>query len=476
MSSEPVAAELTARVLVVEDDEVLRQLMVEVLSDQGYEVVAIETGERGLEAMERELFDVILLDINLPGMDGMEVLRRTPSRQPDAQIVIMTAFGTVDTAVAAMKQGAFDYINKPFSTEELLLTLQRALEEKDMRRELARLRQTAQGAGTAVEMVGKSPAIARVIDLVARVAPSRATVLITGETGTGKELVARAIHKASDRASQPFMPINCAAIPDNLLESELFGHTKGAFTGAIQNKKGLLEEASGGTVFLDEISTMSTSLQPKLLRVLQEYVVMRLGGRNLIPVNIRLIAATNTDLKQRIDAGEFREDLFYRLNVFPIEVPPLRDRRTDIPLLANYFIRKYSDLYTVDSPKLPASTLDAMMAYDWPGNVRELENFIERGVVLHASGGSATIGFELPDSDSASVARPNILEEAGDSQWALDDLEREYIFRILKSVRWKKTEAAEILGIDRRTLYRKLKRYESKNAAAQDAPIAADSG
>ncbi|MGD8866449.1 MAG: sigma-54 dependent transcriptional regulator [Gemmatimonadales bacterium] len=469
MHDEAGTIETQARVLVIEDDEVLRQLLIDVLSDQEYEVEAAETGEEGLRAMEQDVFDIILLDINLPGMDGMDVLRLAPARQPDTQVVMMTAFGTVDTAVEAMKQGAFDYINKPFSTDELLLTINRALEEQDLRREVARLRQKARGVGGAIQIVGKSPAIQRVIDLIARVAPSRATVLVTGDTGTGKELVARAIHSASNRAGKPFMPINCAAIPDNLLESELFGHMKGAFTGAIQNKKGLFEEASGGTVFLDEISTMSMSLQPKLLRVLQEYVIMRVGGRQPIPVNIRLIAATNVDLKKRVAAGEYREDLFYRLNVFPIEVPPLRDRKEDIPLLSNFFLQKYSELYTIDAPKLPARTLDRMMSYEWPGNVRELENFVERAVVLHASGGSGAVGFELPsDSTEDEDGGASILDEAQRKRWTFEDLEREYIFRVLESVRWKKTEAAEILGIDRRTLYRKLKRYETEGSRSSE--------
>jgi DNA-binding NtrC family response regulator len=469
MHDEAGTVEATAKVLVIEDDEVLRRLLIDVLSDQDYHVEAAETGEEGLREMEQDVYDVILLDINLPGMDGMDVLRLAPARQPDAQIVMMTAFGTVDTAVEAMKQGAFDYINKPFSTDELLLTINRALEEQDLRREVARLRQKARGVGGDIQIVGKSPAIQRVIDLIARVAPSRATVLITGDTGTGKELVARAIHSASNRAAKPFMPINCAAIPENLLESELFGHMKGAFTGAIQNKKGLFEEASGGSVFLDEISTMSMSLQPKLLRVLQEYVIMRVGGRQPIPVNIRLIAATNLDLKKRVASGQYREDLYYRLNVFPIEVPPLRDRKDDIPLLSNFFLQKYTELYTIDAPKLPARTLDRMMSYGWPGNVRELENFIERAVVLHASGGSGTVGFELPsDATEDEAEGASILDEAQRKRWTFEDLEREYIFRVLESVRWKKTEAAEILGIDRRTLYRKLKRYETEGSRSSE--------
>ena len=463
MTENPRTSDPSARLLVIEDDEVLRQLLIEVLNDQGYEVGAAETGEAGLSLMERDVYDVLLLDINLPGLDGMDVLRLTPARQPDVQIVIMTAFGTVDTAVEAMKQGAFDYINKPFSTDELLLTVSRALEEQELRREVARLRQRAKGTGTEVEIVGKSPAIHRVLDLVARVAPSRATVLITGETGTGKDLVAQAIHAASDRAKQRFMPINCAAIPENLLESELFGHTRGAFTGAVQNKKGLLEEASGGTVYLDEISTMATSLQPKLLRVLQEYVIMRVGGRQPIPVNIRLIAATNVDLEQLVRDNQFREDLYYRLNVFPIEVPPLRQHPEDIPLLSSYFLRKYSELYNIQPPKLPAQTLDRIMAYDWPGNVRELENFIERAVVLHTSGGSGAIGFDLP-TRSIGKGNGDMLDRAHEKSWTLEDLERAYVFRILDSVRWKKTEAAEILGIDRRTLYRKLHRYQHESS------------
>ncbi|UCF18181.1 MAG: sigma-54-dependent Fis family transcriptional regulator [Gemmatimonadota bacterium] len=468
MSEEAGTLETTAKVLVVEDDDVLRQLLIDVLSDQSYQVEAAETGEEGLRTMEQDVFDIILLDINLPGMDGMDVLRLAPARQPDAQVVMMTAFGTVDTAVEAMKQGAFDYINKPFSTDELLLTITRALEEQDLRREVARLRQRARGVGGTKQIVGKSPVIERVVDLIARVAPSRATVLITGETGTGKELVARAIHEASNRASKPFMPINCAAIPDNLLESELFGYMKGAFTGAIQNKKGLFEEAAGGSVFLDEISTMSMALQPKLLRVLQENVIMRVGGRQPVPINIRLIAATNVDLKKRVAEGKYREDLFYRLNVFPIDVPPLRERKEDIPLLSNFFLQKYSELYDIEAPKLPARTLDRMMAHHWPGNVRELENFIERGVVLHASGGSATLGFELPSEATDEEDGSNILDEAQKKRWTFEDLEREYIFRVLESVRWKKTEAAEILGIDRRTLYRKLKRYEDEAARSSE--------
>lgn len=452
-------------VLVVEDDDVLRKLLVKTLSESHYAVQTSETGEDAVRALEREAFDLVLLDLNLPGMDGMQVLQLGPARQPDAQFIMMTAFGTVDTAVEAMKQGAFDYINKPFNTDELLLTLRRALEEQSLRREVARLRQRVQDEDRKVQLVGKSTPMQRVFDLIARVAPSRATVLITGDTGTGKELVARSVHETSDRAAMPFMAINCAAIPENLLESELFGHVKGAFTGAIANKKGLIEEASGGTLFLDEISTMTLELQAKLLRVLQERTIMRVGGRQPIPVNIRLIAATNIDLAQAVHDRSFREDLFYRLSVFPIHVPSLRERTDDIPLLANFFVRKYSELYGCEPPVLPQSTLSRMMAYDWPGNVRELENFVERAIVLHMGGGSGTIAFELPDALS-SGGQPDLLAQALDHGWSLERLEKEYILRTLDHVRWRKTEAAERLGIDRRTLYRKLKQYHAKESDA----------
>lgn len=453
--------EILGKILVVEDDEVLCKLLDKTLAENGYGVEAVETGEDALRALDRDVYDLVLLDLNLPGMDGMQVLQLGPARQPDAQFIIMTAFGTVDTAVEAMKQGAFDYINKPFNTDELLLTLRRAREEQSLRREVARLRQKVQDEQSQVQIVGKSAPMQRLFDLIARVAPSRATVLITGETGTGKELVARAIHEASDRATMPFMALNCAAIPENLLESELFGHVRGAFTGAIANKKGLIEEASGGTLFLDEISTMSLELQAKLLRVLQERVIMRVGGRQLIPVNIRLLTATNIDLAKAVRDKAFREDLYYRLSVFPIHVPPLRERKEDIPLLANFFLRKYSEQYSCEPPSLPASTLSRLMAYEWPGNVRELENFVERAVVLQAGGGSGTIAFEPPTAPSG-AGQPDILGHALDHGWTLTQLEKEYILRTLERVRWRKTEAAQRLGIDRRTLYRKLKEYSTE--------------
>lgn len=357
MTEETAQANVNPRVLVVEDEEIVRDILLKVLTDEGYRVDAVETGEDGLKALDNQLYDLVLLDLNLPGMHGLNVLSAAPATQTDAQFIVMTAFGTVDTAVEAMRLGAYDYINKPFRTEELLLTLKRAREEADLRREVAQLRRRASEKGPGSKMVGRSAPMQRLFDLMERVAPTRATVLITGETGTGKELVARGVHDLSDRARRPFVAINCSALPESLLESELFGHMKGSFTGAIQSKRGLFEEAGGGTLFLDEISTVSSAIQVKLLRVLQERKVKRVGGREQIPVDFRLVAATNRNLAEMVETGEFREDLFYRLNVFPIDVPDLRSRREDIPVLANFFRLRFAEENGVEPPDIPPETL-----------------------------------------------------------------------------------------------------------------------
>jgi len=444
------------RLLIVEDDAVVRGLLTQVLGDEGYETVAAPTGEAALQELERQMFDAVLLDLNLPGIQGMDVLSVGPTLQTDTPFIVMTAFGSVDTAVEAMKNGAFDYVSKPFRTEELLLTLRRAQEETALRREVTELRRRVRGESLGVQMVGKSAEIERVRDLIARVAPSRATVLITGDTGTGKELVARLIHALSPRSAKPFLGINCAAIPETLLESELFGHVKGAFTGAIANKRGLVEEASGGTLFLDEIGAVSAAIQVKLLRALQERQVMRVGGREAIAVDLRLVTATNLDLGDEVRGGRFREDLFYRLSVFPIRVPSLRERRDDIPILAAYFLRRAATEHGVDAPSIPTTTMRRMMDYDWPGNVRELENFIERSVIMHA--GSKTIPFD-PSEGLHRRQEHDLLKTARGERWNLERLEREYILAVLEEVSGHQGHAAEVLGIDRRTLYRKLKQY-----------------
>ena len=451
-------SESRARVLVVEDEEIIREILLKTLDEEGYHVDAVETGEDALKALDSQLYDLVLLDLNLPGMHGLNVLAAAPAVQTDAQFIVMTAFGTVDTAGEAMKLGAYDYINKPFRTEELLMTLERAREEADLRREVAQLRRQA-GEGMQSRIVGRTAAMQRLFDMIERVAPTRATVLVVGETGTGKELVARAIHDLSDRARRPFVAVNCSALPESLLESELFGHMKGSFTGAIQNKRGLFEEASGGTLFLDEISTVSAAIQVKLLRVLQERKIKRVGGRETVAVDFRLLAATNVDLAKLVEEDGFREDLFYRLNVFPIMVPPLRERREDIPLLANHFRLRFAEENGIEPPELPPETLSRMMAYDWPGNVRELENFIERGVIMHA--GARSIPFDPPQGVGRRPER-ELLTRSRDDQWDLERLEREYILEILEETHWHQGEASEILGINRRTLYRKLRKYREE--------------
>jgi len=451
---------LPPRVLVVEDDEIVRDLAERTLRDEGYWVQGVGSGEAALRLLEANLFDVVLLDLNLPGMHGLNVLAAAPATQTDAQFIVMTAFGSVDTAVEAMKLGAWDYISKPFRTEELLLTLRRGVEETELRREVARLRVRTRES-TRDRIIGRTPAIRRVFDLIERVAPTRASVLIVGETGTGKELVARALHETSGRVRRPFVAVNCSALSETLLESELFGHVKGAFTGAIQARRGLVEAAQGGTLFLDEISTVSPATQVKLLRVLQERRVTPVGGNESVPVDFRLVSATNEDLEPKVREGSFREDLYYRLNVFPIRVPPLRERKEDIPLLANAFRLRFAEENGLEAPPILAETLTRMMAYSWPGNVRELENSMERALILHH--GARSLPFDPnPANPSLPEAEQTPFDRAGPGHWTLDRLEREYLLEVLELENWNQGRAAARLGINRRTLYRKLNRYREE--------------
>jgi len=467
MRDDKTKSGVSPRVLVVEDEENVRELLLTVLAENGYRVEAVRTGEEGLRQLDSQLYDLVLLDLNLPGMHGLNVLGAGPALQTDAQFIVMTAFGSIDSAVEAMKLGAVDFIKKPFRTEELIHVLTRAMEELELKREVAQLRSQS-SAGVRSYLVGKSQSMQRVFGLIERVAPTRANVLIGGDTGTGKELVARAVHDLSGRSRRPFVAINCSALPESLLESELFGHMKGSFTGAIQSKRGLFEEAQGGTIFLDEISTLTEAVQVKLLRVLQDRKVTRVGGREPITVDFRLIVATNRDLGELVEHKEFREDLFYRLNVFPIRVPPLRERRDDIPLLAQHFRQRFAEENELEPPEIPPKTMARLMAYEWPGNVRELENFIERAVIMHA--GARAIPFEPPGQ------RPdperNLLTRAREEKWDLERLEREYILDMLEQTQWHQSSAAEALGISRRTLYRKLKRYREQGILPEPAHVA----
>ena len=439
-------------ILIVDDDSAARSLLAQLLEDKGFTTTTLASGEDGLRALEADLYDVVLLDLNLPRMQGLSVLAAATSLQLDAQFIVMTALGSIDTAVEAIKLGACDYIAKPFRAAELLLAVERACADTELRREVAHLRRRVPTDARS-RMVGRSPPMERLFDMIERVAPMRASVLVTGETGTGKELVARAIHALSGRAKRPFIAVNCSALPETLLESELFGHVKGSFTGAIASKRGLIEEAAGGTLFLDEISTISAHIQVMLLRVLEERRIQRVGSTQSAPVDFRLIAASNDHLEQRVSEGTFREDLFYRLNVFPIRVPPLRERRGDVPLLANYFRLRFAEENGVQPPELSHATLSHMMNYDWPGNVRELENFVERAVILYA--GSREIRFEPPSGQRR--REQELVKRAAGSDWDLERLETEYILTILEQTHGHQGRAAEILGINRRTLYRKLR-------------------
>jgi len=462
---EPV---LRPRVLVVEDDPGVRRVLCRALESANYEVDAAASGEDGLKYLGSQIYDLALFDLNLPGLDGLALLSAAPGQQPDAQFIMMTGDATVESAVEAMRLGAYDYLRKPLHIPELLVVLERALEERERRREVARLRRKVEREGLPT-LIGQAPAMKRMYDLIERVAPSRATVLITGETGTGKEMVAQAIHALSDRARKPFVTVQCSALSESLLESELFGHMKGSFTGATGTRRGLFEEAADGTLFLDEVATLSPAIQVKLLRTLQERRVQRVGANQPIPVAFRLIAATNVDLAAEVAAGRFREDLFYRLNVFPIRVPPLRERRSDIPLLASFFRTRAAERNGVLPPEMSAGLLARMMANDWPGNVRELENFMERAVIMYS--GARTIPVDaVPVEVTAWPEQAGPMARALDEQWTLERLEREFILHVVKSTGGNVAQAATALGIDRRTLFRKLRQYREQGHLETDPP------
>jgi DNA-binding NtrC family response regulator len=453
-------------ILLVDDNEDLRAILSRFLTKLGYEVHNVGTGEAGLAAMARDVFDVVLLDLELPGLGGLDVLRLGASLQADAQFIILTGWGSVGTAVEAMRLGAFDYIPKPPDLDELRLCITRALADRDLRREVARLRAHAAGEGMA-QLIGDSPAMHRLRDEIARVAPTRANVLCNGETGTGKELVARAIHALSDRPGKAFVAINCSSLPESLLESELFGHLRGSFTGATANRRGLFEEAADGTLFLDEVGTLTLPVQVKLLRVLQERRIQRIGGGREVAVAFRLIAATNVDLAHEVAGGRFREDLYFRLNVVPIRVPPLRERGNDVLLLAAYFAARCADELGVVPAALSPTFVRQLQEHPWPGNVRQLENLMQRAVIMHA--GSRMIPSMPVDQPVGSSPERDMVMHATDERWDLERLEREFILHVLQREHGQLARTADTLGIDRRTLYRKLKLYVEAGHLA-DAP------
>jgi DNA-binding NtrC family response regulator len=435
-------------ILIVDDELVVCDSLSKWFTVEGYRIHTVQSGREALEAIQKQDFDLALIDIKMPGMDGMELQNRLRQIDPELLLVIMTGYASVETAVQALKRGAYDYITKPFDPDELVHLVSKALEHRHTKQEVVRLRESLREIFPRTELIGQSPAMKRIYELMEMVAPTDATVLIMGESGTGKELVARAIHAASPRRYMPLVVIHCGALTETLLESELFGHERGAFTGAQYRKKGKFEVADGGAVFLDEIADISLKTQTDLLRVLQEKEIVRVGGTQPIQVDFRCITATNRNLEQLVREGTFRPDLFYRLNVFSIELPPLRRRREDVPLLVDHFLHKYAIAMNRQVPSLSTSALDLLLSYDWPGNVRELENAVERALVIGR-------GPEIQPSDFPFQLHPT--EPHGGR--TLEDVERAHIERVLEETSWNLSRAARILEIDRTTLYSKLKRY-----------------
>jgi len=439
------------KVLVVEDDPEMLALLRQHLAGEGYLVVTTNKGAEALDRLRTESFDVILTDLKMPGVDGMEILRAARGAQGDARVILITAFGSIETAIQAIREGAYDYVTKPFRLDEISLLVRKALEDRNLREENRRLRAAVADRYRLHNLLGASPAMQAVFALIRQAAPGDASVLITGESGTGKELVARALHSDSPRAERPFVPVNCAAVPAGLLESELFGHVKGAFTGAVASRRGLFREAEGGTLFLDEIGDMTPELQAKLLRVIEDRAVRPVGSDEAVSVGLRLIAATNKDLPAKIQEGTFREDLYYRLAVIPIHLPPLRERREDLPLLAEQFLRRAAAASGKAIQGFTPEAMAALLRHPWPGNVRELENVVERAVTLTAGG---QVPGEALLLDSSPVPAPGTLLAQAASRPTIEELTAEYVALVLREVGGDKAKAAEILGISKRTLYR----------------------
>lgn len=447
-------------ILVAEDEELMRSILRQLLENAGYEVFTADSAEAALEIFPTRDFAVTLTDIKMTGMDGLELLDRLKAIDPEAIVILMTAYSSVDSAIAALRKGVYDYVTKPFVNEDLLQTIKNAIQTRELFAENRALRRELGRHYNFAEIIGTSERLQAVFRVVQKVADTSASVLISGESGTGKELIARAIHFNSRRAAKPFLAVNCGALPESLLESELFGHTKGAFTGAIADKKGLFRSAEGGTLFLDEIGEMPLALQVKLLRALQEHEVTPLGSSLPVKFDARIIAATNKNLETETAENRFREDLFYRLNVIEISLPPLRERREDVAPLARHFAAKTARAQNAPEKQFTAEALNALANYRWHGNIRELENAVERAFILSGD----EIDLEsLPPKIRAFAYNAENRTETSDSENSsptLEEIERRYIREIMNSVADDKTQAAQILGIDLSTLYRKLKRFE----------------
>jgi two-component system response regulator AtoC len=446
-------------VLVIEDKDSMREMLSKSLEAEGYEVETARDGEGGLDKAREKKYDVVLADLKLPKMSGIEVLTSLKDMDQDAAVILMTAYGTIETAVEAMREGAFDFLTKPFDTDHLSVLIRRAMENRRLVAENVLLREELGHHLGYAEIIGKCERMQDVSRLIQKVAPSDTTALLLGESGTGKELFARAIHSLSNRKNGPYVAINCAAIPRELLENELFGSERGAYTGSVARKMGKFEIAQGGTIFLDEVGDLDIALQAKLLRVLQDKTFERLGGTKTITVDVRVIAASNTDLRKAVERSQFREDLFYRLSVFPITIPPLRDRREDIPELADYFVQKYCAEMKKPKKRISAEAMSLLDKYHWPGNVRELENTIERAIIL-CEGKKILpehLAIRIPSPHEIRLREGAGLKEVG--QHAQAEAERALISRVLAQVRGNKRKAAQALKIDYTTLFEKIKKY-----------------
>ncbi len=456
----------TFQILVVDDDAAMREMLASLFRDRGYQVREACSAAEALERAGDEPFDVILSDIRMPGKTGIEMVGELRELRPDTPVVLMTAFGSIDSAVESMRAGAFDYITKPFEPDAVLLTVERALERGALEEENRRLRRAVDQTSSFGDLIGESPAMREIFALIRKITNSSSSVLITGESGTGKEVIARTLHYSGNRAKQPFVPINCTAIPEGLLESELFGHVRGAFTGAHASKQGLFTKADGGTLFLDEIGDMSPMLQGKLLRVLQDREVRPVGGTEATKIDVRIITATNKDLKTEMEAGNFREDLYYRMNVIPIHVPPLRERPQDVPALAKAFVSKHSP---GGSRSISPEGLRQLATYPWKGNARELENVIERSLALSEATeiGPEDFPRDLAEGGNREVSQADLAHSASEQRLTLRELEVRYIDEIMKITGGNKVHAAKILGVDRKTLYRRAERENRQNSKAQ---------
>ena len=447
------------RILVVDDEESLCTFMKLMLSKEGYDVVTSVSAERALDLVQADGVDLVFTDLMMPEMNGLEFVQKLRQIRPDAECVVMTAYASVDSAIEALKLGAADYITKPFKLDEVKIIVKQLLSRRRMEEENRRLHRELGHQASLERFIGNSPEVVALKELVARVAVTESTVLIRGESGTGKDLIARALHALSPRQGAPFVSINCAALPDTLLESELFGHVKGSFTGAVRDKEGLFKAASGGTFFLDEIGEASAAIQVKLLKALEEKVITPVGSTSPMEVDARLIAATNVDLEELVKEGKFRPDLYYRLNVIPIHVPPLRDRREDIPLLVEHFRASIAERTHSEPKQINQEAMSALLSYSWPGNVRELEHMLERAILF--AKGKRVSASDFPEKLRSNMPQPVAHDERAATP-TLETIEKAYIAWVLQQTGGQKSKAASILGIDSSTLYRKIDRYGLK--------------